>query len=172
MKGYRIELGEVESALLACEGVAQSAVTARADRLVGYVVPETGVAIDPAAIIDTAAERLASHMVPAVVVVLDEMPRTVNGKLDRKALPEPDFGLRVTVGRGPVTETERTLVELFAEVLGLDSVGVDDSFFTLGGDSIMSIQLVTRAKPPDTDLAARGVRAQDRCRAGRGGRNG
>ncbi|MDV6241555.1 non-ribosomal peptide synthetase, partial [Rhodococcus opacus] len=157
VKGYRIELGEVESALLACEGVAQSAVTARGDRLVGYVVPETGVAIDPAAIIDTAAERLASHMVPAAVVVLYEMPRTVNGKLDRKALPEPDFGQRLTVGRGPVTETERTLVELFAEVLGLDSVGVDDSFFALGGDSIMSIQLVTRAKAAGILISPREV---------------
>ncbi|MFD7010512.1 amino acid adenylation domain-containing protein, partial [Rhodococcus jostii] len=146
VKGYRIELGEVEAALRACEGVAQSVVTARGDRLVGYVVPETGAAIDPAAIIDAAAVRLASHMVPAAVVVLDELPRTVNGKLDRKALPEPDFGQRVTAGRGPVTETERILADLFAEVLGLDSVGVDDSFFTLGGDSIMSIQLVTRAK--------------------------
>ncbi|WP_160103359.1 amino acid adenylation domain-containing protein, partial [Rhodococcus sp. T7] len=157
VKGYRIELGEVESALLASEGVAQAAVTARGDRLVGYVVPEAGVAIDPAVIADAAAERLASHMVPAAVVVLDAVPLTVNGKLDRKALPEPDFGQRVTAGRGPVTETERLLADLFAEVLGLDSVGVDDSFFALGGDSIMSIQLVTRAKAAGVLISPRDV---------------
>ncbi|MFZ2173425.1 MAG: amino acid adenylation domain-containing protein, partial [Rhodococcus sp. (in: high G+C Gram-positive bacteria)] len=157
VKGYRIELGEVESALLACEGVAQSAVTARRDRLVGYVVPEAGVAIEPAAVIDEAAERLASHMVPAAVVVLGEMPLTVNGKLDRKALPEPDFGQRVTASRSPVTANERILADLFAEVLGLDSVGVDDSFFTIGGDSIMSIQLVTRAKAAGVLISPRDV---------------
>ncbi|GCE43503.1 hypothetical protein Rhow_007733 [Rhodococcus wratislaviensis] len=157
VKGYRIELGEVESALLANEGVAQAAVAARGDRLVGYVVPEAGVAIDPAVIADAATERLASHMVPAAVVVLDAMPLTVNGKLDRKALPEPDFGQRVTAGRGPVTETERILADLYAEVLGLDSVGVDDSFFALGGDSIMSIQLVTRAKAAGVLISPRDV---------------
>ncbi|WP_139277853.1 amino acid adenylation domain-containing protein, partial [Rhodococcus marinonascens] len=157
VKGYRIELGEVESALLACEGVAQSAVAVRGDRLVGYVVPETGVAIDPATIMGAAAEKMASHMVPVAVVVLDAMPLTVNGKLDRNALPEPDFGQRVTTGRSPVTETERILADLFAEVLGLDSVGVDDSFFTIGGDSIMSIQLVTRAKAAGVLISPRDV---------------
>ncbi|MFC0449395.1 amino acid adenylation domain-containing protein, partial [Rhodococcus jostii] len=157
VKGYRIELGEVESALLACEGVAQSVVTAIGDRLVAYVVPETGAAIDAATITDTAAARLASHMVPAAVVVLGELPLTGNGKLDRKALPAPDFGQRVTVSRGPVTAAERILADLFAEVLGLDAVGVDDSFFTLGGDSIMSIQLVTRAKAAGVLISPRDV---------------
>jgi amino acid adenylation domain-containing protein/non-ribosomal peptide synthase protein (TIGR01720 family) len=157
MKGYRIELGEVESALLACEGVAQSAVTVHGSRLVGYAVPETGVSIDPAVVIEAAAERLASHMVPAAVVVLDEMPLTANGKLDRKALPEPDFGQRVTTSRTPLTEIERILAGLFAEVLGLDTVGVDDSFFAIGGDSIMSIQLVTRAKAAGVVISPRDV---------------
>ncbi len=157
VKGYRIELGEVESALLACEGVAQSAVTVHGSRLVGYAVPETGVSIDPAVLIDAAAERLASHMVPAAVVVLDEMPLTANGKLDRKALPEPDFGRQVTTSRTSLTETERILAGLFAEVLGLDTVGVDDSFFAIGGDSIMSIQLVTRAKAAGVVISPRDV---------------
>ncbi|OYD69574.1 non-ribosomal peptide synthase protein (TIGR01720 family)/amino acid adenylation domain-containing protein [Rhodococcus sp. OK302] len=157
VKGYRIELGEVESALLACGGVAQSAVTALGDRLVGYVVPENGAVIDPAAIVDAVAQRLASYMVPAAVLVLGELPLTLNGKLDRKALPEADFGKNVTPSRLPVTDTERVLAELFAQVLGLDSVGVHDSFFTIGGDSIMSIQLVTRAKAAGVVISPRDV---------------
>ncbi|WP_139191243.1 amino acid adenylation domain-containing protein, partial [Rhodococcus tukisamuensis] len=162
VKGYRIEVGEVEAALLACEGVAQAAVTVRADpvlgdRLVGYVVPQTGVATDPTVLIDAVAQRLAPHMVPAAVMVLDTMPLTVNGKLDRKALPDPDFGQRATAGRSPVGERERILADLVAEVLGLDSVGVDDSFFAIGGDSIMSIQLVTRAKAAGILISPRDV---------------
>lgn len=157
VKGYRIELGEVESALLAGAGVAQSAAVARGDRLVGYVVPEAGAAIDPDALLDEVAESLASHMTPSVVVVLGELPLTGNGKLDRQALPEPDFGQQVTASRAPVSENERILVDLFAEVLGLGTVGVDDSFFTLGGDSIMSIQLVTRAKAAGVLITPRDV---------------
>jgi amino acid adenylation domain-containing protein/non-ribosomal peptide synthase protein (TIGR01720 family) len=157
VKGYRIELGEVESALLAGAGVAQAAAVARGDRLVGYVVPEAGAVIDPVALLDQAAEGLASHMVPSVVVVLDQLPLTGNGKLDRKALPEPDFGQQVRVSRAPGSENERILVDLFAEVLGLGTVGVDDSFFTLGGDSIMSIQLVTRAKAAGVLITPRDV---------------
>ncbi|MFE5879253.1 amino acid adenylation domain-containing protein, partial [Rhodococcus sp. NPDC056506] len=146
VKGYRIELGEVESALLCGVGVAQSAVAARGDRLVGYVVPESGATIFPKALLEDLSAKLAAHMVPAVVTVLDALPLTVNGKLDRKALPEPDFGQQTTESRSPVSDTESILASLFAEVLGLDEVGLDDSFFALGGDSIMSIQLVTRAK--------------------------
>ncbi|MDI9915348.1 non-ribosomal peptide synthetase, partial [Rhodococcus sp. IEGM 1379] len=157
LKGYRIELGEVESALLACGGVAQSAVAAHGDRLVGYVVPENGAVINPAAIIDAVVKSLASYMVPAAVVVLGKLPLTLNGKLDRKSLPEPDFGKNVTPSRQPVTDTERILADLFANVLGLDSVGVDDSFFTIGGDSIMSIQLVTRAKAAGVVISPRDV---------------
>ncbi|MFC9362658.1 amino acid adenylation domain-containing protein, partial [Rhodococcus sp. NPDC057014] len=131
VKGFRIELGEVESALLACDGVAQSVVLARNERLVGYVVPEAGRVLDPAGIVDTVGGRLAAHMVPAAVVVLDALPLTVNGKLDRRALPEPDYGRQVSLGRAPATETERILAGLFAEVLGLGTVGVDDSFFAV-----------------------------------------
>ncbi|EHI44098.1 non-ribosomal peptide synthetase, partial [Rhodococcus opacus PD630] len=157
VKGFRIELGEVESALLDCDGVAQSVVLARRERLVGYVVPEAGRVLDPAGIVDAVAGRLAAHMVPAAVVVLDALPLTVNGKLDRRALPEPDFGRQVSLGRAPATETERILAALFAEVLGIESVGVDDSFFAVGGDSIMSIQLVTRAKASGVVITPRDV---------------
>ncbi|MBT1258472.1 amino acid adenylation domain-containing protein, partial [Rhodococcus erythropolis] len=157
VKGYRIELGEVEAALLSGVGVSQAAVVARRDRLVGYVVPEAVATVSPAALLEYLSQRLAAHMVPAVVTVLEALPLTVNGKLDRKALPEPDFGLQTTVSRGPASETESILAGLFAEVLGLDEVGVDDSFFTLGGDSIMSIQLVTRAKSAGVLISPREV---------------
>ncbi|XGU21925.1 phosphopantetheine-binding protein [Rhodococcus sp. 3Y1] len=85
-------------------------------------------------------------MVPAVVVVLDELPMTANGKLDRRALPVPDLRATQARSRAAESDTERTLAALFVDVLGVESVGVDDSFFSMGGDSIMSIQLVARAR--------------------------
>ncbi|WP_228828528.1 non-ribosomal peptide synthetase [Nocardia beijingensis] len=161
IRGFRIELGEVESALLAYAGVAHAVAAVRrgavtGDRLIGYVVPESGVELDTAAVREFAAERLASHMVPATVVVIDALPMTANGKLDRTALPEPDFTPRAG-SRPPATELETTLAGLFAEVLGLDEVGADDSFFAMGGDSIMAIQLVARAKAADLLFSARDV---------------
>ncbi|NUS94168.1 MAG: amino acid adenylation domain-containing protein, partial [Nocardia sp.] len=149
--GVRIEIGEVESVLGACPGVAAAAAAVHRDaanggRLIGYVVAEPGVDIDPAAVLAYAAEQLAPQTVPVTAVVLDALPVTANGKLDRTALPAPEFGTGRTDFRAPATEAEETLARLFAEVLGLDEVGPDDSFFALGGDSIMSIQLVTRAR--------------------------
>ncbi|WP_395705350.1 amino acid adenylation domain-containing protein [Rhodococcus ruber] len=149
IRGFRIELGEVEAALARAEGVAQAVAVVRrddraGDRLVGYVVAEPGVDVDPAAVTESAARFLTAYMVPAAVVVLDAIPLTPGGKLDRKALPEPVF--ESTTFRAPATELETVLAEVYADVLGLDRVGMDDSFFALGGDSIMSIQLVSRAK--------------------------
>ncbi|MGA9873192.1 MAG: amino acid adenylation domain-containing protein, partial [Rhodococcus sp. (in: high G+C Gram-positive bacteria)] len=161
LHGFRIELGEIESALLACDGVAQSVVSVRddgsGDRLVGYVVPEAARTLDTTAVLDEVAGSLTSYMVPAALVVLAELPLTANGKLDKKALPAPDFSSRVTLSRAPATPVEEALAALFAEVLGLDTVGVDDSFFALGGDSIMSIQLVSRAKAAGLVIAPRDV---------------
>ncbi|MGW5289904.1 non-ribosomal peptide synthetase, partial [Rhodococcus pyridinivorans] len=149
IRGFRIELGEVEAALARAEGVAQSVAVVRrddraGDRLVGYVVAEPGVDLDPTAVTEAAAAFLTAYMVPAAVVVLDAIPLTPGGKLDRKALPEPVF--ETAQFRAPTTELETLLAEVYADVLGVDRVGVDDSFFALGGDSIMSIQLVSRAK--------------------------
>ena len=149
--GVRIEIGEVESVLGACPGVAAAAAAVHRDaanggRLIGYVVAEPGVDIDPAAVLAYAGEQLAPQTVPVTAVVLDALPVTANGKLDRTALPAPEFAAGRTDFRAPATEVEETLARLFAEVLGLDEVGRDDSFFALGGDSIMSIQLVTRAR--------------------------
>ncbi|MFF3566625.1 amino acid adenylation domain-containing protein [Nocardia jiangxiensis] len=160
--GFRIELGEVEAGLLACAGVARAVAAVHrsattGDRLIGYVVPEPGTELDPAAVVAFAGQRLAPHMVPATVLVLDALPMTETGKLDRGALPEPDFGRDRTEFRAPVTEMETTLAGLFAGVLGVDTIGLDDSFFALGGDSIMSIQLVTRARAAGLMFSVRDV---------------
>ncbi|MFC8721197.1 amino acid adenylation domain-containing protein, partial [Kitasatospora sp. NPDC057198] len=159
IRGFRIELGEVEAALAALPGVAHAAVTVRstangAKQLVGYVVPP---AADPQALRDRLADTLPEHSVPAVIVGLDALPLSVNGKLDRKALPAPNPG---TAGSGaPRTETERLLAALVAEVLGLpvEQVGADDNFFSLGGDSISAIQLASRARHAGLALTPRTV---------------
>ncbi|MDV3136800.1 amino acid adenylation domain-containing protein, partial [Mycobacterium sp. 29Ha] len=146
IRGYRIELGEVQAALAACDGVEQAVVIAREDRpgdkrLVGYVV---GTA-DPAGIRATLAERLPGYMVPAAVVVIETLPLTVNGKLDRRALPAPDYQDSDRY-RAPANAVEEILAGIYAQVLGIERVGVDDSFFELGGDSILSMQVAARAR--------------------------
>ena len=146
IRGYRIELGEVQAALAGVDGVGQAVVIAREDRpgdkrLVGYV---TGTA-DPAAARSALAERLPAYMVPAAVVVLDALPLTVNGKLDKRALPAPEYQ-DVDRYRAPANPVEEILAGIYAQVLGVERVGVDDSFFELGGDSILSMQVVARAR--------------------------
>ncbi|OMC52179.1 non-ribosomal peptide synthetase [Mycobacterium sp. IS-836] len=145
IRGYRIELGEVQAALAAQPGVQQAVVIAREDRpgdkrLVGYV---TGTA-DPAAARAALADRLPSYMVPTAVLVIDALPLTVNGKLDTRALPAPEYQ-EVDHYRAPDGPVEETLAGIYAQVLGLDRVGADESFFELGGDSILSMQVVARA---------------------------
>ncbi|RZB19441.1 amino acid adenylation domain-containing protein [Streptomyces sp. F001] len=162
IRGFRVELGEVERVLAGHEAVAQAVVTARDAegegdrRLVGYVVADTPGRVDPEELRAYLSDRLPEFMVPAAVVVLEELPLTVNGKADRAGLPAPDFASRVS-GRAPRTQSERVLCELFAEVLGLDGVGVEDGFFELGGDSIMSMQLASRARRAGLALTPRQV---------------
>ena len=141
IRGYRIEPGEVQAALAGLEGVEQAVVIAREDRpgdkrLVGYV---TGTA-DPVGIRDQLAQRLPGYMVPAAIVVLDALPLTVNGKLDTQGLPAPEY----TGGgyRAPGSAVEEILAGIYAQVLGVDRVGVDDSFFELGGDSLSAMRLI------------------------------
>ncbi|MFI8872765.1 amino acid adenylation domain-containing protein [Streptomyces sp. NPDC055243] len=150
IRGFRVELGEVEAALAAHPRVAQAVVVARADRrgerrLVGYVVPDEPEALDPGRVRDALAETLPDYMVPTAVLPLASLPVTRNGKVDRDALPAPDFAAKVT-GRAPRTEVESVLCDLMAELLGLERVGAEDGFFELGGDSIMSMQLAARAR--------------------------
>ncbi|MBY4128508.1 amino acid adenylation domain-containing protein [Rhodococcus fascians] len=145
LNGLRIELGEIESALRADEAVSAAAATVVDNILVGFVVLHPERTFDDAAILATAAARLPRYMVPATLVVLEQLPRGSSGKIDRKALPAHHFSPTVTY-REPTSDTETLLSSLFQEILGVEKVGVDDSFFALGGDSIMSIQLVSRAK--------------------------
>ncbi|MCV7079446.1 amino acid adenylation domain-containing protein [Mycobacterium szulgai] len=146
IRGYRIELGEVQTALAQLDGVDHAVVIAREDRagdkrLVGYV---TGSA-DPAAVRAALAERLPSYQVPAAIVTMDALPLTVNGKLDTRALPAPEYQ-QADRYRAPASASEEILAEIYAQVLGLDRVGVDEPFFELGGDSILAMQVVARAR--------------------------
>ncbi|MCV7308133.1 non-ribosomal peptide synthetase [Mycobacteroides immunogenum] len=146
IRGYRIELGDVGAALAALDGVDQAVVVAREDsaggkRLVGYI---TGTA-DPAAARSALTEHLPPYMIPSAVVMLDALPLTPNGKLDVRALPAPTYQ-SLDRYRAPDSAIEEVLAGIYAQVLGLDRVGVDESFFELGGDSISSMQVVTRAR--------------------------
>ena len=158
IRGYRIELGEVQAALAGLAGVDQAVVIAREDRpgdkrLVGYV---TGRA-DPAGARSALAELLPTYLVPAAVVVMDALPLTPNGKLATRALPAPEYqhGDRY---RAPAGAVEEILAGIYAQVLGLERVGVDDSFFELGGDSLLAMRVIAAINTGlDVHLAVRAL---------------
>ncbi|WP_141665880.1 non-ribosomal peptide synthetase [Streptomyces prasinus] len=161
IRGFRIELGEVESALAADPAVVRAAAVVREDapgdkRLVGYVEPAPGAVPDPADLRAYLARELPHYMVPAIVVVLDELPLNTSGKVDRKALPSPRYGIG-SRSRRPRTEREELLCRLFAKLLSLTDPGIDDVFFDLGGDSIMAIQLVSLAREAGLVITPRDV---------------
>ncbi|MCS7475598.1 non-ribosomal peptide synthase/polyketide synthase [Umezawaea endophytica] len=159
IRGYRVEPGEVEAALIGLPGVAETVVVARevepgTHRLVGYVV-------GTAAVDDLRAElklRLPDHLVPSLFVLLDELPRTDSGKVDRRALPAPDASAGLAQGYVPPrTPVERELARVWAEALRVERVGVHDNFFGLGGDSILSIQIVSRSRQAGLELVTKDV---------------
>ncbi|MEV6773797.1 amino acid adenylation domain-containing protein [Nocardia sp. NPDC051030] len=160
VRGFRVELGEIDAVLGGHPEVGFALTMGRtlpsgATALVSYVQAAQGRSVDAARLTAHAAEILPAHMVPAAIVVIDELPLTSNGKLDRKALPEPVFA--TSASRAPQGPIESRLAGLFAQVLGVPSVGVNDSFFAVGGDSIMSIQLVSLAKAAGIVFTARDV---------------
>ncbi|WP_338675067.1 amino acid adenylation domain-containing protein [Streptomyces sp. SCSIO 30461] len=150
LRGFRIELGEVEAVLAAHPALAQALVVVREDEpglrlLVAYVVPHSGAQVAAADLRGFMEAALPAHLVPAAYVSLESLPATANGKRDRRALPAPRRG--TLVSRRPqlaATPWERTLCDLFGEVLGVDGVGLDDGFFELGGDSLLATRLMGR----------------------------
>jgi thioesterase domain-containing protein/aryl carrier-like protein len=167
IRGFRIEPGEIEEVLDGHPGLSQVVVVVHEDpqggkRLVAYVVPAAGDA-DPGALAgsvrDFAAERLPFYMVPSSVTVLDSLPLTLNGKVDRRALPAPAFVAGTagepTPGRGATGALEALVCETFADVLGVPSVGVDDDFFALGGHSLMAVSLVERLRGKGVTVSLR-----------------
>ncbi|MCP5425259.1 MAG: amino acid adenylation domain-containing protein [Gammaproteobacteria bacterium] len=148
VRGFRIEPGEIQAVLLAHEAVAQAAVIARDEpggtQLVGYVVASGKAEADTAVLRRYLQTQLPAHLAPTHLIILESLPLTANGKLDRRALPAPT-GLQAAY-RAPRTPEETLLCELFAEVLGCVRVGLDDDFFALGGHSLLAIRLTSSIK--------------------------
>ncbi|SFO40854.1 non-ribosomal peptide synthetase [Nitrosospira briensis] len=149
IRGFRIELGEIEAQLLIQPDVREAVVIAgegpSGARLVGYVSPHAGKNVDAALMREALAKVLPDYMIPSAIVVLESLPLNPNGKVDRKALPEPEFVGTVDY-EAPQGEVEEVLAGIWAQVLGVGQVGRNDNFFELGGDSILSLQIVTKAR--------------------------
>ncbi|TSC19378.1 condensation domain-containing protein, partial [Corallococcus sp. Z5C101001] len=151
VRGYRIELGEIEAVLRQQEEVRDAAVVVRGEgaeaRLVGYVVAKAGEVVEGGALRERLREKLPEYMVPPVVKVLEAMPLTPNGKVDRKALPEVEAGAVASREyEAPRNKVEGALASIWAEVLRVPRVGVKDSFFELGGHSLMAMRVVSRVR--------------------------
>jgi arthrofactin-type cyclic lipopeptide synthetase B len=155
IRGFRIELGEIEARLCACAGVREAVVIAREDspgdqRLVAYWLADAGAAPDVAQLRDHLLAVLADYMVPSAFVRLDAFPLTTNGKLDRKALPQPDSEAFAHRGfAAPVGVVEKLIAELWQTLLGVEQVGRHDNFFELGGHSLLAVKLIERMRQQD-----------------------
>ncbi len=150
IRGFRIELGEIETALVGHPDVRSAIVVARAvpsgKMLVAYVEPASGRTVSPAEVRAHLAARLPDYMVPAAVIVLEAIPMTGSGKVDRKALPAPADRLDDDVVAPPSSDLERMLVEIWRDVLGIERVGVRDNFFEVGGHSLLVVQMHRRLR--------------------------
>ncbi|MEX7047976.1 non-ribosomal peptide synthase/polyketide synthase [Pseudomonas aeruginosa] len=156
LRGLRIELGEIEARLLEHPWVREAAVLAvDGKQLVGYVVLESEGGDWREALAAHLAKSLPEYMVPAQWLALERMPLSPNGKLDRKALPAPEVSVAQAGYSAPRNAVERTLAEIWQDLLGVERVGLDDNFFSLGGDSIVSIQVVSRARQAGLQLSPR-----------------
>ncbi|HGS8023311.1 TPA: non-ribosomal peptide synthase/polyketide synthase [Pseudomonas aeruginosa] len=156
LRGLRIELGEIEARLLEHPWVREAAVLAVDGRqLVGYVVLESEGGDWREALAAHLTTSLPEYMVPAQWLALERMPLSPNGKLDRKALPAPEVSVAQAGYSAPRNAVERTLAEIWQDLLGVERVGLDDNFFSLGGDSIVSIQVVSRARQAGLQLSPR-----------------
>ncbi|HBO3265729.1 TPA: non-ribosomal peptide synthase/polyketide synthase [Pseudomonas aeruginosa] len=156
LRGLRIELGEIEARLLEHPWVREAAVLAvDGKQLVGYVVLESEGGDWREALAAHLATSLPEYMVPAQWLALERMPLSPNGKLDRKALPAPEVSVAQAGYSAPRNGVERTLAEIWQDLLGVERVGLDDNFFSLGGDSIVSIQVVSRARQAGLQLSPR-----------------
>ncbi|MFF0463127.1 amino acid adenylation domain-containing protein [Streptomyces mexicanus] len=166
LRGYRVELGEIETALTAHPAVAEAVAAVREDtpgdqQLVAYLVPAEGAdpdALAPAALRDRLGETLPPYMVPTAYLRLEALPLTGNGKLDRRALPAPGRAA-TAVGEHVAArdDDERAMAAVWAEVLGLDTVGVHDNFFDLGGDSLRAVALVGALRGAGWETSVRDV---------------
>ncbi|ROQ63253.1 non-ribosomal peptide synthase protein (TIGR01720 family)/amino acid adenylation domain-containing protein [Streptomyces sp. 840.1] len=155
IRGFRVELGEIESTLTGHPDVRACAVIVREGRLVGYVIPTDDADLDTAQVRAYLARELPDHMVPTALVPLDRLPLSPSGKLDSAALPAPGTG--AAARREPATRAEAILLGVFRDVLGTDDIGPDDDFFAIGGDSIVSLQVVSRARRQGLGLTAKDV---------------
>ena len=152
LRGFRIELGEIEAILRQHPDVAQAVAIIREDqpgdkRIVSYVVPTDSLEVKGIELRTYLTEKLPEYMVPSAIVEMTELPLTPNGKLDRKALPAPDYTAQPEqVYVAPRTPLEESLVEMWAEVLKVPRVGINDNFFKLGGHSLLATQLISRVR--------------------------
>lgn len=152
LRGYRIELGEIESLLSQQDGVREAAVALREDvagnkKLVAYLAPQNGATPSAPQVSLLLKKRLPDYMLPSEYVVVAELPRTLNGKIDRNALPAPGSDhapATVSPGQAPRTETEKALAAIWKEVLGLENLGVRDDFFDLGGHSLLAVKMFAK----------------------------
>ncbi len=161
IRGFRIELGEIEAALNQHLHVQASCVIAREDipgnkRLVAYIVPQPQITLIVSDLRSFLKEKLPEYMVPSAIVTLESLPLTLNGKIDRRALPEPEArtGIEIDIVQ-PRTPIEEKLAQIWAQVLRVEKIGIQDNFFELGGDSILSIQIITRAKLAGIELTVK-----------------